>query len=70
MFALRHKIYLGGNNLNYNMLNINQRHIKFQGGQVKESVIEPRGNKQLPGELVEDKCFFFGPHSPSRQWQF
>ena len=52
------------------MLNINQRHIKFQGGQVKESVIEPRGNKQLPGELVEDKCFFFGPHSPSRQWQF
>ena len=27
---------------------VNQLHIKFQDGQVKESVIEPRGNKQLP----------------------
>ena len=27
---------------------VNQLHIKFQGGQVKESVIKPRGNKHLP----------------------
>ena len=41
--------------LNTTNTKVNQVHIKLQGGQVKGSVIEPRGNKHLPWFLFVEQ---------------